>query len=33
MKKIKELIEGTAFITVPIIACLVYGLACKILGL
>lgn len=33
MKKIKELIEGTAFITVPIIACLVYGLACNILGL
>lgn len=33
MRRIKEFLEGTAFLTVPIIACLVYGLACNILGL
>lgn len=33
INNIKEFAEGTAFFTIPILACLVYGLACNILGL
>lgn len=30
---IKELIIGTSYLTMPILGCLLYGLACNILGL
>lgn len=30
---IKELILGTSCLTMPILSCLLYGLACNILGL
>lgn len=33
MKKIKEIILGTAYITLPLLACLLYGFICNILGL
>lgn len=33
MKKIKEFLKGTSCITLPILGCLLYGLACNILGL
>lgn len=33
VNNIAELIIGTAYMTIPIFACLLYGLSCKILGL
>lgn len=32
-KNIRELIVGTSYLTMPILGCLLYGLACNILGL
>lgn len=33
LNNIKELILGTAFFTIPTLACLVYGFGCNLLGL
>ena len=33
VNNIKELLVGPAFFTIPILACLVYGIGCNLLGL
>ena len=33
LNNIKELILGTSVITIPVLACLVYGFCCNLLGL
>ena len=33
INNIKELTIGTSYLTIPILGCLLYGLACNILGL
>lgn len=33
INNLKELLIGTSFLTLPILACLIYGLICNMLGL